>query len=713
MHIRRKLAALVTAAGLICTLTVTSSVVLGAGGSQSADIDQCANGSGASIACLGNGSGNTGWVNGNLGASKSHYSEGQSIPYRIRFSNLQGGASKTHTVTIQWDTTKGGKHAIDYLTNWDANVVATSDPKDTTSVTGAAANYDIPIDSSVGSKQNAHPSVATQHFSMYGGTISGLSAYALTGTYAGDSSTSITISFTATGTSAVLAWGGHIASRADWGAGGSAVSITGSPFHTRLLDLDGSGGNQDRSLSNDAVTFPGSITIIKDAQPNSSTATFSFTASPSPLGNFTLKDDGTGANLKLFSNITDFQTYTVTEGSTTGWNFDSASCSVSSGNGGTQSVSGTTATVSLKEGENVTCTYINKPTPAPHLTIDKVDNTGSFSKLGDVINYTITATNDGNVTLTAVTVTDPNASSLSCNPANGSSLASGASMTCTASHTITQADLTAGSYYNQACVDDGPNGAAQACDDVTTQGTQKKTLSIIKSDDLNPAKYDHIGQVITYTITATNTGNVPQTITVSDTPALASFGCTPTNGTSVAPGASMVCTGTHTVTQADLTAGSFYDNACADASGATQVCDDDTVNGKKIPSIVTTDTLLPKDHIVLSGLTANATGTLSVELRIDEACGAQTVAPYSATFPVSGSTKTVDVTSDVAVTHDATVRWCTKYSGDANNAMRDWADDGEVIGVDFDPEGILGFGAGALAMLAYSLWARRRRERED
>ena len=101
MHIRRKLAALVTAAGLICTLTVTSSVVLGAGGSQSADIDQCANGSGASIACLGNGSGNTGWVNGNLGASKSHYSEGQSIPYRIRFSNLQGGASKTHTVTIQ------------------------------------------------------------------------------------------------------------------------------------------------------------------------------------------------------------------------------------------------------------------------------------------------------------------------------------------------------------------------------------------------------------------------------------------------------------------------------------------------------------------------------------------------------------------------------------------------------------------------------------
>ncbi|MES2088834.1 MAG: hypothetical protein V4532_02440, partial [Pseudomonadota bacterium] len=44
--------------------------------------------------------------------------------------------------------------------------------------------------------------------------------------------------------------------------------ISGSPYHMRLVDLDGSGGNQDRSLSADAVTFPGSITIIKDAVPN-------------------------------------------------------------------------------------------------------------------------------------------------------------------------------------------------------------------------------------------------------------------------------------------------------------------------------------------------------------------------------------------------------------------------------------------------------------
>jgi uncharacterized repeat protein (TIGR01451 family) len=87
----------------------------------------------------------------------------------------------------------------------------------------------------------------------------------------------------------------------------------------------------------------------------------------------------------------------------------------------------------------------------------------SYSAVGQVIHYTIVATNDGNVTLSGVTVSDPSVSGLSCTPANGSSLAPGGSMTCTATHTIVQADLDAGHYANTACVDDGPGNAAQAC----------------------------------------------------------------------------------------------------------------------------------------------------------------------------------------------------------------------------------------------------------
>ena len=52
----------------------------------------------------------------------------------------------------------------------------------------------------------------------------------------------------------------------------------------------------------------------------------------------------------------------------------------------------------------------------PHLTIVKDATETSYNAVGDVIHYTIIATNDGNTTLTNVTVTDPNAGGLNCTP---------------------------------------------------------------------------------------------------------------------------------------------------------------------------------------------------------------------------------------------------------------------------------------------------------
>src|SRR4029077_10472397 len=119
-----------------------------------------------------------------------------------------------------------------------------------------------------------------------------------------------------------------------------------------------------------------------------------------------------------------------------------------------------------------------------------------------------------------------------------------------------------------ACADAAGGTQQCAADDVP--GVQTKTMAVPKKDDT--VSNDHVVQRITFTIVATNTGNVPQAITVSDTPALDGFSCSPSNGSSVAPGASMTCTGTHTVTQGDLNAGNFHDVACADAPGATQAC---------------------------------------------------------------------------------------------------------------------------------------------
>jgi uncharacterized repeat protein (TIGR01451 family) len=227
----------------------------------------------------------------------------------------------------------------------------------------------------------------------------------------------------------------------------------------------------------------------------------------------------------------------------------------------------------------------------PHLSITKDATESGYNTVGQVIHYTIVATNDGNTTLAAVTVTDPNATGLTCTPANGSSLAPGGTMTCSASHTITQADIDAGSYFNQACVDDGTAGAVQACDDVTTPGTQNPHLSITKS--ASPTTYSVVGQVITYTIVATNDGNVTlSNVTVSD-PSVSNLTCTPSNPVaSLAPGGTINCSATHTITQADLDAGHYTNTACVDdgTGGAAQACAPSTVNKQQTAQIAPTAT---------------------------------------------------------------------------------------------------------------------------
>ncbi len=61
--------------------------------------------------------------------------------------------------------------------------------------------------------------------------------------------------------------------------------------------------------------------------------------------------------------------------------------------------------------------------------------------VGGTIDYTFTVTNTGNQTLTAITVADPLTGPVDC-PAG--SLPPGQHVECTASYTITQADLDAG-----------------------------------------------------------------------------------------------------------------------------------------------------------------------------------------------------------------------------------------------------------------------------
>ena len=207
---------------------------------SSANIDQCRNGTlGAPVQCA-----NGAWVNGNAGETNSHYREGDSVPFRMTLTGLSLGS---HTLVIQYDTIQSATHAYDYLTSFN-RTETTADP--TTGIAGLSPGncFAIPVDLTI-AFANPGSTQAPGCISIWNGTITGVS-YGVADT---SEQRSVTINFTATNATALVAWGGHIATQIDWGAGNSAGAISGSPYHMRLLDLDGSGGNQDRSLKAAAI----------------------------------------------------------------------------------------------------------------------------------------------------------------------------------------------------------------------------------------------------------------------------------------------------------------------------------------------------------------------------------------------------------------------------------------------------------------------------
>lgn len=417
------------------------------------------------------------WQTGNLGTSNSDYAEGESVAYRSVATNLTIG--KTYKLQLEWDATQSGKHAIDYPTSFD-RTETTADPCSGLTCAGGTSTLSIPIDSHVTSEGVAQ--ISGQNFTAFGATFpangdvvsnsggnlcgtatctlaANPSAYSLSGTYAGTATAGINMYFTATNSTAVIAWGGHIARRIDWGVGQSAADVSGSPYHMRVIDFtcsnvdNCSSGNMDRSLSAAAVTLPGSITIVKQATTEGSNS-FSFVASPTPLTSFNLIDDGTSANTKVFSGITTFGSFTVSESSFAGWGLDRASCSIANHTTGTASVDGPTAYITLAEGEDVTCVFYNSPLPAPALGLAKTADAESYSAVGDQITYTYVLTNTGNTILgpTQFTIDDDKINEgtpFNCGPAATTLQISG-TVTCTAVYTIASGDITNTEVTNTA-----------------------------------------------------------------------------------------------------------------------------------------------------------------------------------------------------------------------------------------------------------------------
>ena len=347
---------------------------------EAANLDQCANGGvGDPVQpCSG-----TNWENGNVNQSKAHWVEGQSAAYRQVLTGFTSGNS--YSVTIGYDTTKGGKHALDYLTSFDRTETLAMGNNPCSGVAGCSlgtfTTFGIPVDPKVTAGFDQIPGNGddiTQIpgvFTLFGGTITGVSSYIYSGSYAGDSHTAITINFTAGATNMVLAWGGHIGSRADWGVNNSAISISGSPYHMSQDSCSFGCGAQGRALAASAVALNSRIIIIKQAAPESSWV-FNFTTTGTGLSPFSLVDDGTNTNNSItFNNLLAANTsgnFSVTENFATNGQYDLTSivCSVSANGTSTTSpnVPAGLVNITLQYGDTVTCTFNNSVVTAANVS---------------------------------------------------------------------------------------------------------------------------------------------------------------------------------------------------------------------------------------------------------------------------------------------------------------------------------------------------------
>lgn len=404
----------------VCLLSVSISAQKAPAANQSASLEQCRNGSPVAGPCAG-----SAWVTGNAGASNSTWKETDFVPYRMLFNDLVTGpdsnpSTHVYTVIIGYDVKNSGKHAIDYLGTYNTTNTG-ADP--CSGVTGCAgwsqSAMGIPFDGvAVTSQINPNTNlpvvqIGGQNFTMWGGVIRNVSYSAIDGPMtSAQVERQITITFTAQQENAVLSWSGHIGWSGDWGAGQAAGGINGSPYHMRLISLDGQGGNQDRSLSADAVAISGAVIVRKEVTTwlggTADPTAFSFTATSNfgPTA-FSLVDDDGGAGVDNISSqvITSFgagNTITVTEGATSGWTLANVNCVESGIQDSTKNTIGP-ASIIVQPYEVVVCTFQNTqlvPSAAPVSINGRVSTSEGNGIRGAVITVTNVGTGETRIAIT-------------------------------------------------------------------------------------------------------------------------------------------------------------------------------------------------------------------------------------------------------------------------------------------------------------------------
>ncbi len=296
------------------------------------------------------------------------------------------------------------------------------------------------------------------------------------------------------------------------------------------------------------------------------------------------------------------------------------------------------------------------------LTLAKSASPTTVTSAGETVQYTFAVANTGNVTLHDLAIVDtfdapagPPLGPITC---GATVLAPGADTSCTASYTVTQADIDAGTIHNTATAQAAdPDSTPVSSDpsDATVSATASPSLSLVKS--AAPASVSAVGDEVSYEFLVTNTGNVTiDGIAVDDTlaaPAGPALDIT-CPATTLAPTDATTCTATYATTQADLDNGAITNSATAggtDPSGADVVSNESdaavavdqdpalTVVKSADPTTITTvgDTVdysfavTNSGNVTLTDLAVVDTLTAPAGPALDVTCPVTTLAPADAT----------------------------------------------------------------------------------
>ncbi|MGC4174584.1 DUF7507 domain-containing protein [Demequina sp.] len=467
----------------------------------------------------------------------------------------------------------------------------------------------------------------------------------------------------------------YAVTQANVNAGGvtNSASATGTPpTGAHVTDSDSNTVTISPSASIDVTKVKKSGTPAKAGDPVVWTVTVTNTGNVT-LTNVTVSDALAGASLVTpcaFS--TAIASLAPNASASCDVNYAVTQANVNAG-GVTNSAS---AVGSPPTGPNVTDSDSNTVTIAasPAIELTKVKKSGTPTKAGDSVVWTVSVTNTGNVTLTNVTVTDALAGATLVSPCTFAtpiaSLAPAATVTCDVTYAVTQANVNAGGVTNTASVVGMPPTGA----DVTDADSTTVTIAAAPAIDITKVKKSgtpaKAGDPVVWTVTVTNTGNVTLTnVTVADALAGAAF-VSPCDFASpiasLAPAQTVTCDVTYSVTQANVNAGGVTNSATATGTPPTGAAVSDTDSnavtitpaaGIDVTKVKKSGTPTKAGDPVVWTVTVTNTGnvTLSSVIVTDALIGASLVSPCPFATPIAslapGASLTCDVTYAVTQTN--------------------------------------------------------------